>query len=50
MNAGEVSGGQKKPLLDVKGLSVSHGAVPIATSLNIVVERGQTIGIVGELG
>ena len=50
MNAGEVSGGQKKPLLDVKGLSVSHGAVPIATSLNIVVERGQTIGIVGESG
>jgi peptide/nickel transport system ATP-binding protein len=50
VNAGEVSGGQKKPLLDVKGLSVSHGAVPIATSLNIVVERGQTIGIVGESG
>jgi peptide/nickel transport system ATP-binding protein len=43
-------GGQTGPLLNVEGLSISHGAVPIATSLNIVVERGQSIAIVGESG
>ena len=45
-----MSGGQKRPLLDVDGLTISHGAVPIATSLNIVVQRGQTVAIVGESG
>ena len=45
-----MSGGQTRPLLNVEGLSISHGVVPIATSLNMVVERGQTIAIVGESG
>ena len=50
MNTVEKSGGKTRPLLNVEGLSISHGVVPIATSLNIVVERGQTIAIVGESG
>jgi peptide/nickel transport system ATP-binding protein len=45
-----MSGGKTRPLLNVEGLSISHGVVPIATSLNIVVERGQTVAIVGESG
>jgi peptide/nickel transport system ATP-binding protein len=50
VNTVEVSWGQTRPLLNVEGLSISHGAVPIATSLNIVVERGQTVAIIGESG
>jgi peptide/nickel transport system ATP-binding protein len=45
-----MSGGKTRPLLNVEGLSISHGVVPIATSLNIVVERGQAVAIVGESG
>jgi peptide/nickel transport system ATP-binding protein len=45
-----MSGGQTRPLVNVEGLSISHGAVPIATSLNIVVERDQTVAIIGESG
>ncbi|WP_037402631.1 ATP-binding cassette domain-containing protein [Sinorhizobium fredii] len=42
--------GQEGPLLEVAGLAISHGAVPITTSLGIVVERGETSAIVGESG
>jgi peptide/nickel transport system ATP-binding protein len=36
--------------LEVQGLAISHGAVPLTTSLSIVVARGETIAIVGESG
>ncbi|PSH56397.1 ABC transporter ATP-binding protein [Phyllobacterium sophorae] len=38
------------PLLEVKGLTISHGAIPITTSVDIVLKRGETIAIVGESG
>ncbi|WP_199773106.1 ABC transporter ATP-binding protein [Ensifer adhaerens] len=42
--------GQEGPLLTVEGLAIAHGAVPITTPLDIVVERGDAIAIVGESG
>ncbi|TGQ37224.1 ABC transporter ATP-binding protein [Mesorhizobium sp. M00.F.Ca.ET.216.01.1.1] len=50
MNTAVARAGQEGPLLTVEGLAISHGAVPITTSLSIVVERGETIAIVGESG
>ncbi|MCV3210726.1 ABC transporter ATP-binding protein [Mesorhizobium sp. YC-39] len=50
MNTAVVGAGQEGPLLNVEGLVISHGAVPITAPLNIAVERGETIAIVGESG
>jgi peptide/nickel transport system ATP-binding protein len=50
VNTAATRAGKQGPLLEVKGLVIAHGAVPITTSLGIVVERGETIAIVGESG
>ncbi|GHH72867.1 peptide ABC transporter ATP-binding protein [Streptosporangium violaceochromogenes] len=44
---GERSGG---PILDVKDLSVSFGAVQVVDGVTFNVDRGRTLGIVGESG
>ncbi|MEK1890366.1 MAG: ABC transporter ATP-binding protein [Phyllobacterium sp.] len=50
MNTAVTRAGQDGPLLEVEGLAISHGAVPITTSLGIMVKRGETVAIVGESG
>lgn len=50
MNTAVTHSGQEGPLLEVEGLAISHAAVPITTPLGIVVERGETIAIVGRSG
>jgi peptide/nickel transport system ATP-binding protein len=50
MNKTEADTEQESSFLKVEGLAISHGAVPITTSLNIGVKRGETIAIVGESG
>ncbi|WFU06789.1 ABC transporter ATP-binding protein (plasmid) [Rhizobium sp. CB3171] len=50
MNTGKAREIQDRPLLEVRGLAISHGAMPITTPLDIVLGRGETIAIVGESG
>ncbi|MCB9495544.1 MAG: ABC transporter ATP-binding protein [Fibrobacteria bacterium] len=38
------------PLLEVRDLSVSFGAVQVVDGLSYVIERGQSLGLVGESG
>ncbi|MBB4166435.1 ABC transporter ATP-binding protein [Rhizobium sp. BK538] len=50
MNRTVARAGEDSLLLEVEKLAISHGVVPITTSLDIIVKRGETVAIVGESG
>ncbi|MGW4423379.1 ABC transporter ATP-binding protein [Streptosporangium sp. NPDC004631] len=51
-SARRTEGGEREasPILDVKDLSVSFGAVQVVDGVSFNVDRGRTLGIVGESG
>lgn len=45
-----LNGGENKPLIEFDGVCASYGGGEVLSSINLKIERGQTVGVIGGTG